>query len=120
MSSPLNKEIITGMVPPLGAPVRTMDGEHLGTVKEVSGQQFKVDARYSRDYWLSLTLVSDATPECLTVGCDASALDDFKLTGPSTVTSESPVLDAQRETFPTIEDKELRRDRMIHGDSEPR
>jgi len=115
VSSPLNKETITGMAPPLGAPVRTMDGEHLGTVKEVAGQQFKVDARYSRDYWLSLTLVSEASAERVIVGCDASALDDFKLDGPSTVTSESPILDAQRETFPTIEDKELRRDRMIHG-----
>ena len=115
MSSPLNKEIITGVVPPLGAPVHTMDGEHLGTVKEVAGQQFKVDAKYSRDFWLSLALVSEAAAGGVTVGCDASALDDFKLDGPSTVTSESPILDAQRETFPTIEDKELRRDQMIHG-----
>ena len=36
----------------VGMPVATQDGEALGTVKEVQGGYFKVDARLRPDYWL--------------------------------------------------------------------
>jgi len=35
-----------------GSPVYSQDGDQLGTVKEVRGQYFKVDAPMQRDYWL--------------------------------------------------------------------
>jgi hypothetical protein len=50
---------------------------------------------------------------------DNDQLDDYKLAEPGTHTSESPLLDAEMESFATMEDKELRRDRMIHGDVRP-
>ena len=39
---------------PLGADVYTSDGDHLGKVKAVEGEAFKVDAPMALDYWLAL------------------------------------------------------------------
>jgi hypothetical protein len=39
--------------PTVGAEVYTADGDKLGTVKEVAGGCFKVDAPMRPDYWLA-------------------------------------------------------------------
>lgn len=39
----------------VGAPVVTRDGDRLGTVKELHGPYFKVDAPNRPDFWLQLT-----------------------------------------------------------------
>lgn len=120
MSSPIHaSESASGIVPPLGAPVRTRDGTLLGTIKETRGDSFKVDARYARDYWLSATLVLRADAGRVELDCDAGQIDDYRLDAPGGHTSESPLLDAQAETFATVEDRELRRERMVHGDTRP-
>jgi hypothetical protein len=43
--------------PRIGCDVYTMDGDRLGTVKEVQGAYFKVDAPMSMDYWLACDCV---------------------------------------------------------------
>ena len=47
--------------PPVGAEVTTVDGEKLGTVKEVSGSCFKVDAPMRPDYWLGTDCIASTT-----------------------------------------------------------
>ena len=47
----------------LGAPVITADEQHVGKVKEVRGQFFRVDAGFlQRDFWLSADCVVSAIP----------------------------------------------------------
>ena len=46
MSMPTNS-------PTVGCEVYTADGSKLGTVKEVDGAYFKVDAPMQTDYWLA-------------------------------------------------------------------
>lgn len=50
MSMPLN-------APAIGHEVYTTDGDRLGTVKEVQGAYFKVDAPMKPDYWLAADCV---------------------------------------------------------------
>ena len=51
-------------MPKVGAAVLTVDGDRLGTVKEVSESCFKVDAPMGPDYWLGTdTLASPAGTE---------------------------------------------------------
>lgn len=51
----------SGGVPAVGAEVLTADGDKLGTVKEVSGSCFKVDAPMRPDYWLGTDTVASST-----------------------------------------------------------
>ena len=44
-------------VPAVGTEVMTLDGDTLGTVKEVSGSCFKVDAPLRPDYWLGIDTI---------------------------------------------------------------
>ena len=45
-----------------GTTVYASDGEELGTVKEIRGDYFKIDAPMSKDYWLRCDAVVQ-TPE---------------------------------------------------------
>ena len=59
----------------IGSPVYSQDGDELGTVMEVRGQYFKVDARMQRDYWLrSDTVQTDGGR--LTVAGDVQRFDN--------------------------------------------
>ncbi|MBI2764593.1 MAG: hypothetical protein HYX53_01640 [Chloroflexi bacterium] len=116
MSSPMyRKEGATAITPVAGAEVVTRDGHWLGAVREVSLDSFMVDAARSRDYWLSPTVVLRASKDEIVMDFDYEVLDDYKLHSAGTRTSQSPMLDAQGDTFATIEDKELRRERMEEG-----
>lgn len=71
--------------PMVGAPVYGMNGDQLGTVKEVQGAAFKVDAPMKPDYWLSDGIIRSAANGAVTLGVDSSRIDDFKLSGPDDV-----------------------------------
>jgi len=43
--------------PGIGCDVYTADGDKIGTVKEVQGSYFKVDAPMQSDYWLATDCV---------------------------------------------------------------
>jgi hypothetical protein len=68
--------------PTVGAEVFTADGERLGTVKEVAGSCFKVDAPMQHDNWLASDCITSTSGSqvCLTVGKDQ--LGDAKVDGP--------------------------------------
>ena len=42
--------------------VFTSDGEHLGSVKEIRREAFKIDAPWQRDYWVSADHVMTVVP----------------------------------------------------------
>jgi hypothetical protein len=100
-----------------GQRVMTRDDHELGTVKEVVGDSFKVDAPMKRDYWLSFGSVLSIEGERVVMDFDEEVLESYQLDGPDEgVVSESPILDAEAETFTSIADKDLRRERNIHPD----
>lgn len=68
--------------PAVGAEVYTADGDKLGTVKEVAGSCFKVDARMQPDYWLSSDCVTSATAGGVRLSFDKDRLGDAKVDGP--------------------------------------
>ena len=72
MSMPMNS-------PAIGSEVYTMDGDKLGTVKEIQGAYFKVDAPMSMDYWLACECVRGGSLGDRTeVSFAKSELDTYK------------------------------------------
>src|SRR5215212_6804688 len=65
-----------------GAPVVTMDGEQLGSVKEVRGRSFKVDAPMQPDYWLPLDTVGTGSGGQVMVQFNKDRLSDYQLGNP--------------------------------------
>ena len=49
------------MMPIQGATVTTADREKLGSVKEIVGDCFKIDAPMARDYWLASDTIATVT-----------------------------------------------------------
>lgn len=77
-----------------GLPLVTCDDHQLGTVKEIQGDCFKVDAPMARDYWLAAGVVREVGVECAVVDFTKAQLDDYRLAGPDDgVLSPSPILD---------------------------
>lgn len=66
----------------IGQPVYTNDGDRLGSVKEVQGAFFKVDAPMAPDYWLPVSSVSTATGNQVTLSFDTGHLGDYRTNGP--------------------------------------
>lgn len=66
----------------VGAPVYSRDGDQIGTVKEVRGQFFKVDAPMAPDFWMRTDAVgsSDGGQVMLSVGKDQ--IEEYKATDP--------------------------------------
>ena len=62
-----------------GAQVFTADGENLGTVKEVAGDSFKIDAAMKPDYWLDRSTVDTCTDDTVTVGLTKNGVEDVKI-----------------------------------------
>jgi hypothetical protein len=67
----------------VGARVYTRDRADLGTVKEVRGGAFKVNAPARIDYWLSATDVQSATPHQVVLPFIADNLDDHTVHEPT-------------------------------------
>jgi len=114
MTSPEHHESTEGLRAMVGARVWTKDGKELGTVKEVQGDAFKIDAPMKKDYWLSITQVLQSKGGALELDFDEEVLDDYKLSGPDSPSSESPMLDAQADTFSSEADKEIHREAQEH------
>lgn len=104
----------TFRMPPLGVPVRTRDGSSLGEVSELAATDFKVNAPHARDYWLSSEFVLQATSTGVELDFDADTLDDYKLEGPGSVASDSPILDGAANAFSSPEDRTETRHEMEH------
>jgi hypothetical protein len=66
----------------VGARVVTADGEQLGTVKEVAGGCFKVDASMQPDYWLGSDCIASATPSDVRLSITQDQLDGVKVDAP--------------------------------------
>jgi hypothetical protein len=66
----------------VGAEVYTADGDKLGTVKEVAGGCFKVDARMQPDYWLASDCIASGTMGDVRLTFDKDRLGDAKVDGP--------------------------------------
>lgn len=101
--------------PIAGAPVFTRDGSALGSVAEVSGDYFKVNAPHARDFWLSREFLLRASGASAELDFDAEVLGDYKLEGPGPVAAPSPVLDAQADIFDSAEEQREERRAMEHG-----
>jgi hypothetical protein len=64
---------------PIGTDVYTTDGDKLGTVKELRGDYFKVDASMQPDYWLATECIRGGYASGrVTVMFDKDHLDDYK------------------------------------------
>lgn len=113
MAEEVNRGI--SRVPAVGAPVFTRDGAALGEVKEVEADYFKVDASMMRDYWLSSEFVLASNPALVELDFDAEVLEDYKLEAPGPAITASPTLDAEAETFASVEEKHQRREEMQRG-----
>jgi hypothetical protein len=74
----------TGAAPVLamGCPVYTADGDKLGTVKEIRGSAFKVDAPMHPDYWLSTGSIRLAGSDRIDLAFPKDRLGDYKLDSP--------------------------------------
>lgn len=64
----------------IGTEVYTSNGDKLGTVKDIRGEYFKVDATMQPDYWLACDCVRGGGPvgSRLTVSFDKDHLGDYK------------------------------------------
>jgi hypothetical protein len=67
---------------PIDADVITLDQSKLGTVREIQGECFKVNAPWEPDYWLPLSCVSTATGDRVLLSFNKNRLDDYKLSEP--------------------------------------
>ena len=78
-----------------GTPVIAADGKKLGVVKETEGQYFKVDARWKRDYWLTMDEIVSADEGVVRLAISSNEVNDYKLSKP-TGSSEDALLSAEQ------------------------
>ncbi len=62
-----------------GLPVMSADGKLLGSVKEVKGDTFKVDARWGFNYWLGQEVVEHTTEGIVQLAVTKQAVGSAKL-----------------------------------------
>lgn len=82
----------------VGAPVVTMDGEQLGSVKEVRGRYFKVDVPMAPDYWLALDNISSGSGGQVVVAFAKDRLGDYQLGEPDEVDTDTARMTEYRAT----------------------
>jgi hypothetical protein len=70
-----------GLTP--GTPVFTLDGDQIGSIKEVRDRYFRVDASMQPDYWLATDCIRTASASRVQLAFDKDHLGDYKLDGPS-------------------------------------
>jgi hemerythrin superfamily protein len=95
-----------GPMPHMGMEVCTADGETVGTVKEMQGRYFKVDAPMKPDFWLTTDCIRTASANTVTLTVDKNHLGDVKTDlpaqreaqSPYTTTTTNPVNSASRPT----------------------
>lgn len=72
-----------GMAVTVGQDVYTRDGDHLGKVKEVRGDRFKIDASMQADYWLPTSSAGQPLGNDLTVTFTKDQLSEYKSDAPA-------------------------------------
>jgi hypothetical protein len=70
------------MMPIQGANVMTADRERLGSVKEIVGECFKVDAPMAPDYWLASDTIATINGENIMLRYRREEIDDLKIDMP--------------------------------------
>jgi hypothetical protein len=71
----------------LGAPVYAPDGDKVGTVKDVQGRCFKIDAPMAPDYWLNADCIRTSSGSGgVTLAVDPDRLPDYEVANPDTMT----------------------------------
>lgn len=77
----------------VGAEVYTRDDDKIGSVKEIRGGFFKVDAKMQADHWLQSQFVERYDAERVTMTFDKDNLGDYKVDEPgdyvTTVTDDA-------------------------------
>ena len=73
-------------MPIQGGTVLTADRERLGTVKEVMGDCFKIDAPMARDYWLASDTIASITGDQVLLRIMRTDIDDVKMDMPGSHT----------------------------------
>ena len=68
---------------PVSADVVTSDGEVIGSVKEVRGEYFKIDARFKFDYWLSTTIIANSTASSVNLSVNSEEFAAYKMDRPN-------------------------------------
>ena len=63
---------------PIGYEVCTSDGDQIGTVKEIQGRYFKVNAAMQPDYWLPMSSVATTTGNRVMLSFHKDHLGDYK------------------------------------------
>jgi hypothetical protein len=66
-------------MPIQGGTVLTADRERLGTVKEVMGDCFKIDAPMARDYWLASDTIASITGDQVMLRYRRDDIDEHKV-----------------------------------------
>lgn len=70
------------MMPIHGANVMTADHERLGTVKEIMGDCFKVDAPMAPDYWLASDSIATMSGNNIILRFQRDDISDLKMAMP--------------------------------------
>jgi hypothetical protein len=67
---------------PIDAEIFTTDGDKIGTVREIRGSFFKVNAAMQPDYWLPMHTVSSVTGGRVLLNFDKNQLGEHKTDNP--------------------------------------
>ena len=87
-----------------GCEIYTADGDKVGTVKEVRGDSFKVDAKMQMDYWLACSNITSTDSDRVVLGFSKDRLGDFKMDMPAMASDTGftePIGGASDPGFPT-------------------
>lgn len=100
--------------PQVGADVLTLEGERIGGVAAVTEAHMKVDAPHAKDFWLAKATIQSLDSAAVRLSFGASQLDGFKLSEPGAL-ADSPILDAELNTFPSAAAEAHKREEMTAG-----
>jgi len=76
-----------------GCRIATADGEDLGTLKQIEGSYFKVDAPLQRDYWLCTDDIASTDEGAVVLSFDKETLGDHKHDAPGLEPDDDPFRD---------------------------
>src|SRR5205814_2269957 len=97
--------------PDIGAPIYASDGQQFGSIKEVRGGYFKVDAPMSKDFWLSAAYIGVSDSQSVRLTITREQVDEHRLEAPGLESGSDAYVETQDAV---ISDKEAlaQRERM--------
>lgn len=98
----------------IGTPVYSADGKRLGTIDGAEGKYIRVAAAHAPDYWLTGSLIQEASHERVVIGLDGEAVDDYKLDEPDVAESTSPALDQRPDALSGDRNERAKRQSLVH------